>query len=130
MKFVFVQRFFTLVFIAALIVLFILPSSLIHSTYEQVILDIDRAQSSLEQEDYDAALTSIGAIYELLNSRARRIKWFVNHGVVNEALLEAELAYKMCVQQDKEASLAALIALKSALNALDDIEHFDVNTFL
>ncbi|MDO4543013.1 MAG: DUF4363 family protein [Clostridia bacterium] len=130
MKFIVVQRIFTVVFIIILILLFTLPCSLIHSTYNDVVTDIDGALSALDEDNFELAAHHAGKINELLSERSPKIKWFVNHGVVNEAVLEAVLAEKMCILEDREAAVAAFIALKSALNALDDIEYFDFNTFL
>ncbi len=130
MKFVIIQRIFTLLFILLLIALFIFPSQLIHSVYLSAAEDIHSAISAAESDNMQKAAMYSKRVLDLLEDKAVRIKWFVNHSIVNEVILEAELTYKLCLLDDKNAAVAALIALQTAMEALHEVEHFNGNTLL
>lgn len=130
MKFIIIQRICTVLFILILLALFIFPSTYIQSIYEQASTYTSSAIGAAQNDDMPLAGQYAADIVELLNTSSNKIKRFVNHSVVNEAMSEAIIAQKMCLLDDKNAAVAALIALQGALDSLYEIEHFKGNTLL
>lgn len=130
MKFIIIQRICTVLFILILLALFIFPSTYIQSIYEQASTYTSSAIGAAQNDDMPLAGQYAADIVELLNTSSNKIKRFVNHSVVNEAMSEAITAQKMCLLDDKNAAVAALIALQGALDSLYEIEHFKGNTLL
>ncbi|MDD3401588.1 MAG: DUF4363 family protein [Eubacteriales bacterium] len=130
MKFVIIQRTCTILFVLFLVFIFIFPSYYIKTTCIDVSAHIDAALEAAQNGDLTTAHEQTVVLGSILDKRVQKIKWFVNHSIVNEVILEANLANESALENDQNAVIAALIALQNSLDVLSEIELFDGNNIL